>query len=48
MKKSINPFNQITYDIPEILDDSDGIKDFLSNNSGKKVIVVQGLGFVGV
>jgi UDP-N-acetyl-D-glucosamine dehydrogenase len=47
MKKSINPFNQITYDIPETLDDSDGIKDFLSNNSGKKVIVVQGLGFVG-
>tara|TARA_B100002019_G_scaffold259207_1_gene244431 strand:- start:12969 stop:14459 length:1491 start_codon:yes stop_codon:yes gene_type:complete len=47
MKKSINPLNQVTYDIPEIIDDSDGIKDFLSKNIGKKVVVVQGLGFVG-
>ena len=47
MKKSINPLNQATYDIPEIIDDSDGIKDFLSKNIGKKVVVVQGLGFVG-
>lgn len=47
MKKSINPLNQQSYDIPEIIDDSDGIKDFLSKNVGKKVVVIQGLGFVG-
>ncbi len=47
MKKSKNPLNNIIYDIPNILDDSDGIRDFLSRNEGKKVIVVQGLGFVG-
>ena len=35
------------YSIPEKLDDKTQIDDFLSNNSDKKVVVVQGLGFVG-
>ena len=47
MKKSVNALTQDIYDIPEVLDDSKNIKEFLINNSGKKVIVVQGLGFVG-
>ena len=34
-------------DIPRVLDDSKNIEDFLSKNKGKKVVVVQGLGFVG-
>ena len=33
--------------IPDVLDDSPAIEKFLANNIGKKVIVVQGLGFVG-
>lgn len=33
--------------IPEDLDDSIAIYDFLSKNENKKVVVIQGLGFVG-
>ncbi len=47
MPISINPLNQKTYQIPHNLDDSDSIKKFLSKNKDKKVIAVQGLGFVG-
>ncbi len=47
MNQSINPLNKVAYDIPDILEDFDGINNFLSRNKGKKVIVVQGLGFVG-
>ena len=47
MKTSINPINQKSYKIPESLDDSKRIKEFLSINAGKKIVVVQGLGFVG-
>ena len=47
MATSRNLITQDNYQIPENLDDSIAIKDFLSNNRGKKVIVVQGLGFVG-
>ena len=47
MKFSINPLTQVSYEIPKILDHSKDINDFLSAHKGKKVIVVQGLGFVG-
>jgi len=47
MAFSVNLLTQDTYEIPENLDDSILIKDFLSRNAGKKVVVVQGLGFVG-
>ena len=45
--KSKNPISKTIYDIPEILDDSLNIDKFLSNHPNKKLIVVQGLGFVG-
>ena len=47
MKKSVNALTQDVYDIPEVLDDSKNIEKFLIKNNGKKVIIVQGLGFVG-
>ena len=47
MKQSRNILNNKIYDIPTVLDDSKNIDDFISLNSKKKVIVVQGLGFVG-
>jgi UDP-N-acetyl-D-glucosamine dehydrogenase len=47
MEVSINPLTQEVCDIPEVLDDSENIRQFLTRNHGKKVIVVQGLGFVG-
>jgi nucleotide sugar dehydrogenase len=34
-------------DIPRVLNDFSNIQEFLSRNKGKKVVVVQGLGFVG-
>ena len=47
MAFSINPLTKEKYEIPYNLDDSAAIKSFLSKNKDKKVIVVQGLGFVG-
>lgn len=47
MAISVNSLTQEPYEIPNILDDSAVINDFLSRNVGKKVVVVQGLGFVG-
>ena len=44
MKISINPINQKNYQLPKDFDDSDGINNFLSKHSNKKVIVVLGLG----
>ena len=44
---SINPLMKKEYTIPNVLDDSDGINSFFDSNKGKKVVVVQGLGFVG-
>ena len=44
---SINQINQKKYPIPDKLDDINNIDSFLLNNQGKKIIVVQGLGFVG-
>lgn len=45
-QESINPLNGKTYIIPEILDDSFRIDEFVLKNN-KPVIAVQGLGFVG-
>jgi UDP-N-acetyl-D-glucosamine dehydrogenase len=46
-KISTNPLNKRKHVIPEILNDKQNIDFFLNNNFGKKVVVVQGLGFVG-
>ena len=35
------------YEIPTLLDDKAGIDEFIALHPGKKVVVVQGLGFVG-
>ena len=47
MPVSVNMVTMENIDIPRVLDDSKNIEDFLSKNKGKKVVVVQGLGFVG-
>ena len=44
---SINTLTQERYIVPEDLDDSNNINEFLLSNKDKNVIVVQGLGFVG-
>ncbi len=44
---SISPLTGKKYEIPEHLDDKKGIDAFLAKNISKKVVVVQGLGFVG-
>jgi nucleotide sugar dehydrogenase len=47
MNISKNPITLEAYSIPSKLDDSKSINNFIERNAGKKVIVVQGLGFVG-
>ena len=47
MNISVNPLTQESHKIPDNLDDSLRISEFLQKNEEKKVIVVQGLGFVG-
>tara|TARA_B100000575_G_C23139248_1_gene662541 strand:- start:1515 stop:3017 length:1503 start_codon:yes stop_codon:yes gene_type:complete len=47
MKKSKNPITNVEYTIPDNLDDINGINNFVSKNKNKKIIAVQGLGFVG-
>jgi UDP-N-acetyl-D-glucosamine dehydrogenase len=47
MTQSINPMTRESYKLPVNLDDSFKIGEFLQRNNGKKVVVVQGLGFVG-
>ena len=44
---SINPFNQKKYLIPSNVSDKKNIDSFLLINKNKKIICVQGLGFVG-
>lgn len=44
--ESINPLNGKVYKIPEIINDTVGIDEFVDKNK-KPVIAVQGLGFVG-
>ncbi|MBL7725336.1 MAG: nucleotide sugar dehydrogenase [Chitinophagaceae bacterium] len=46
-KISKSPVTGKEYDIPSVLDDKAGIDAFIALHPGKKVIVVQGLGFVG-
>ena len=45
--KSFNRLTKEEYLVPEQIDDSENIHLFLNKNVGKKVVVVQGLGFVG-
>jgi len=47
VKKSVNPISNQEYDLPNHLDDKNGIEQFINHNKNKKIIVVQGLGFVG-
>lgn len=44
---SRSPITGTVYEIPESKDDRAGIDAFISLHPGKKVVVVQGLGFVG-
>ena len=47
MKYSKNALTNEVYEIPDNLDDSLNIQNFLDQNRDRKVIIVQGLGFVG-
>jgi len=47
MTTSTNPMTRKSHKLPVDLDDSFKIKEFIQRNSGKKVVAVQGLGFVG-
>ena len=48
MKKiSKNPITNKVYYVPDVLDDSVFLKEFVNNHPNKPVVVVQGLGFVG-
>ena len=47
LQQSVNPLNGRQYRIPESIDDRVGIDAFVNSHPGKKVVVVQGLGFVG-
>jgi len=44
---SKSPVTGVEYEIPELKDDKAGIDAFVAMHPGKKVVVVQGLGFVG-
>ena len=44
---SRSPITNKEYEIPTTPDDREGIDEFLSHHPGKKLVVVQGLGFVG-
>ena len=44
---SVSPLSGKKYDIPEQVNDKENIDAFLARNADKKVVVVQGLGFVG-
>ncbi|RYY57882.1 MAG: nucleotide sugar dehydrogenase [Chitinophagaceae bacterium] len=45
--KSVNPLTGKQYEIPQNHRDTEGIDAFLALHQGKKVVLVQGLGFVG-
>ncbi len=47
MHLSTNPYTNKQYPIPKTIDDRQNIEAFLSRFHGRKVVVVQGLGFVG-
>ena len=46
-EKSISPISGISYDLPKTANDTEGLEEFLNKNSSKKIVVIQGLGFVG-
>lgn len=46
-KKSVSPLTGKEYAIPASPEDKKGIDGFVESHPGKKVVVVQGLGFVG-
>jgi UDP-N-acetyl-D-glucosamine dehydrogenase len=46
-QQSISPLTGKQYAIPSQIDDKTGIDAFIAQHPGKKVVVVQGLGFVG-
>ena len=46
-QESISPLTGKSYPIPGTIDDKAGIDSFIALHPGKKVVVVQGLGFVG-
>src|SRR5512147_1423273 len=45
--ESVSPLTGKKYSIPETVNDKEGIDTFIAQHPGKKVVVVQGLGFVG-
>lgn len=45
--KSVSPLTGKEYLIPAFPDDKEGIDKFIATHPGKKVVVIQGLGFVG-
>ena len=47
MTLSVSAITGKEYNIPDVLDDQIDIDIFLAKNAGKKIVVVQGLGFVG-
>ncbi len=47
MQISRNPFSGVELKLPDNEHDQDALDDFLSRNQGKRLVVVQGLGFVG-
>jgi UDP-N-acetyl-D-glucosamine dehydrogenase len=47
MEFSKNPFTGASYAAPECESDRQNIETFLEKNRGKRVVVIQGLGFVG-
>lgn len=44
---SRSPITNKEYPLPDVVDDKNGIDAFLAIHPGKKVVVVQGMGFVG-
>ena len=46
-KFSVNPNTNKKFLIPDDIDDRINIENFINKNSNKKIVVVQGLGFVG-
>lgn len=46
-KKSVSPLTGREYPIPDSTDDKENIDAFIARHPGKRVVVVQGMGFVG-
>ena len=47
MGVTTNPFNNKTYEIPSKEEELKDLKDFIAEQNNEKIVVVQGLGFVG-